>query len=186
MRNLWKIMLGAAAVLSLAACSPTTDRSAALGTNSGQPETQAKEVVEKLPDADAPILELVSIYAPKDDGNGLKLVVDGVETLDAQSLVEQLIIYGVLAEGTEVLDFQTQGETEEQISGPGESTVVVMYSNATLDLNQVPEDLDKILIETAIANTFTESMNIQELTIRVNGEEYAAGLTYNENYDQLK
>lgn len=185
MRKLWKIMLGAVVVVSLAACTPTTNKPAKNGTGT-QPETQAKEVVEKLPDADAPELELISVYYPNAEGTGLRQAVDGVETLDAESLVALLIEYGTLGEGTEVLDFQTSGESDTQISGPGESTVVLMYSNATLDLNQVPEDIDKVLTETAIGNTFTESMNIQELAIKVNGEDYASGLTYNEHYDKLK
>lgn len=184
MRNLWKIMLGAVVVVSLAACSPTTNKPSKSGANTV--ETQAKEVVEKLPDADAPDLELVSVYYPNAEATGLRQAVDGVETLDAESLVELLIQYGVLDEGTEVMDFQTSGESDTQISGPGEATVVMMYSNATLDLNQVPEGIDKVLTETAIGNTFTESMNIQELAIKVNGEDYASGLTFNEHYDKLK
>lgn len=186
MRKIWKIIIGAAAVLSLAACSPTTNKSAKTESQVSPQETQVKEVVEKLPDADAPELELVSIYYPNEDGTGLKQVIDGVEEVTAQSLVDMLIQYGVLDEGTKVLDFKTEGESSEQLSGPGESTVIMVYSNAVLNLSQIPENADKLLLTTAIANTFNESMNIQELTIQVNGEEYASGLTFTERFDKLK
>lgn len=186
MRKLWKMMLGAAVVLSLAGCSPTTDKSAKTESQTPPQETQVKEVVEKLPDANAPKLELISVYYPNEEGTGLKQAVDGVEVVDAQSIVDMLISYGVLDEGTTVLDFKTEGESSEQISGPGESTVVVVYSNATLNLSQIPEGADKVLTEAAIANTFDESMNIQKLTIQVDGQEYASGLTFNENFETLK
>lgn len=183
MRKIWKVILGVMVVFSLAACSPTTDKSATMESNSVT-ETTAKEKVEKLPDADAIDMKLASIYYP--NGTGLKQAVDGVEELDAKTLVSMLITYGVLDEGTEVLEFETEGKREEQISGPGEAKVVSLFDSAVLDLSQIPEGIDDLLLETAIVNTFTESMNIQELTIKVDGVELVTGAAYNESYRKLQ
>ena len=185
MKKLLHMTIGGLMVLSLAACSPTTGRSGSLESQDAQPQTQEKEVVEKLPDANAPVLELFSVYYPNEDGTGLKQAVDGVEVLDADSLVDQLVAHGVLDAGTMSLDFTTEGEGETEVSGPGQATEVTTIASAVLDLSEFPEENRDMLI-IAVANTFTDSMNIEKMTISIDGEVIASDIGFTESYSKLK
>jgi len=185
MKKLLLMTIGTLMVVSLAACSPTTGQDATLGTNQNEPQTQAKEVVEKLPDATAPVLESFNIYYLNQDKTGLKQGVDGVEVMDADSLVDKLIEYEVLAPGTMSLDFTTEGEGETAVTGPGQASNITTYSSAVLDVSEFPEE-NRDLLLIAVANTFTESMNIDKLTISIDGEVIGTDLTFTEGYAKLK
>lgn len=111
-------LLSAMAVLSLAACTPTPEKQAETAETF---ETQAPGGAEdKVPDPNAPTLSTISIYALNDDNTGLVQEMDGVETLDAQSVLAKLIDYGVLPEDTLVLGFyipdENGGAAEEPAS----------------------------------------------------------------------
>ena len=111
-------LLSAMAVLSLAACTPTPEKQAETAETF---ETQAPGGAEdKIPDPNAPTLSTISIYALNDDNTGLVQEMDGVETLDAQSVLAKLIDYGVLPEDTLVLGFyipdENGGAAEEPAS----------------------------------------------------------------------
>ncbi|WP_182436931.1 hypothetical protein [Clostridium sp. OF09-36] len=94
-------------ILSLAACTPTTEKNKTGEVK--EPETEAVEttadagpgVVTGRPvDQDAPDLTMVSVYSVSEDGSKIEGTMDSVETLDAQSLTDLLIQYGVLDDGT--------------------------------------------------------------------------------------
>ena len=81
--------IGAMMVFSLAACTPTTEKNKTGEVKQteaqGPTSTQGPGVVtDKNPDMDAPQLEVVSIYAPAEDGSKLNVKMESVETLDAQ------------------------------------------------------------------------------------------------------
>lgn len=185
MKKLLHMTIGTLMVISLAACSPTTGQSAKIESEGAQPQTQEREVVEKLPDATAPVLELFSIYYPNDDLTGLKQGVDGVEVLDADSLVDQLIAYGVLDEGTMSLDFTTEGESGAEVTGPGEAAEITTIASAVLDLSEFPEE-NRDLLLIAVTNTFTDSLNIDKLTISIDGEVIGSDLTFTEGFANLQ
>jgi len=81
-------------------------------------------------------MEIISVYSSNEDATGLNQAMDAVDELTAQSLVDKLIEYGVLEEGTEVLNFDTK-------DGVG-----------TLDLSKVPSSgtSGEMLMLTAIGN----------------------------------
>jgi len=121
--------IGAMMILSLVACTPTTEKnktgevkqtqasSAAAGTAAG---TSGGNSVasNKNPDPTAPDLDVVSIYTVSKDGSKLEGTMDAVEELTPQALADLLIQYGVLEEGTEVIDFQAEGKPASEEVGP--------------------------------------------------------------------
>lgn len=101
MKKLVMGLLGAMMILSLAACTPTTEKN-----KTGEvKEPQQEEVVESTADAgpgvvtgrpvdqDAPDLTMVSVYSVSEDGSKIEGTMDSVEILDAQSLVDLLVQY---------------------------------------------------------------------------------------------
>ena len=78
-------------------------------------------VSDKVPDPNIKPVAVVSIYHGTDDG--LIQDMDSLDTdeLDAQLLVDKLIEYGVLTQGTKVLSFTVEGKKADSASsqGPG-------------------------------------------------------------------
>lgn len=148
-------------VMSLAACTPTPEKNAAEAT---MPTTQAikADTMEERNkgNENLPVMATVSIYRLKKNGDGLLQELDALDTeeLDAQGIVEKMIEYGVLAEGTEVVSF------DEGTEGIG-----------TLNLNQITDaedDLQIRLVVQSIVNTFTENYELEGLILQENGQVY--------------
>ena len=177
MKKLVMGLLGAMMILSLAACTPTTEKNKTGEVK--EPETEAVEttadagpgVVTGRPvDQDAPDLTMVSVYSVSEDGSKIEGTMDSVETLDAQSLTDLLIQYGVLDDGTKAVSFTTE-------EGPGVSADSTVAEKATLELSQFPsENQEKVL--QAVANTFCENMNAETITIKADGQTLAEGLSF--------
>lgn len=173
--------IGAMMILSLAACTPTTEK----GKTGEVKQTEAANSVDnkKNPDPTAPVLDVVSIYTVSEDGSKLEGTMDALEEKDAQTLTDLLIQYKVLDEGTEVLEFAAEGEPASEEVGPGVVKIPGMvYENkvkeyGTLNLSQFPDEKDDMLLQ-AVANTFIENMDLVYLTIQVNGETVAENLTF--------
>ena len=164
MKKFIMCFVGAMLVLSLAACTPTPVKQSESAT---EPMVEASTggASDKVPD-------------PNVDATGLNQAMDAVDELTAQSLVDKLIEYGVLEEGTEVLNFDTK-------DGIG-----------TLDLSKVPSSgtSGELLMLTAIGNTFTENFELDKLKLLVDGKNYSSGhiehgdndyLEYNRDYKKL-
>lgn len=156
--------LGAMMVLSLAACTPTTEKS-----KTGQVRETESVSYEKNPDPTAPELEVVSIYTVSEDGSKLEGTMDAVSELTPQSLVDLLIEYEVLEEGTEVFDYTEEGEAASAAAGPGAAEESSGKEYATLNLSQVPGDGEEMVLK-AIARTFMENMNVEYVTIEIDGD----------------
>ncbi len=184
MKKIALCITGAMLALSLAACSPTQKESdpaqAAMETSTGGAS-------DKVPDPTAEVLEMVSVYVPTEERTGLRQVMDGVASLDAESLVEKLVEYGALPEGCQVLSYETSGETENSAAGPGESSSVTAAESAVLDLSSVPsgDSIDNQLITAAIGNTITENLNVRTLTIKENGSVFAENVKFQNEYETL-
>ena len=205
-------LLSAMAVLSLAACTPTPEKQAETAETF---ETQAPGGAEdKVPDPNAPTLSTISIYALNDDNTGLVQEMDGVETLDAQSVLAKLIDYGVLPEDTLVLGFyipdenggaaeepaseeaasegedaeasseDAEAESAEESVGPDVSSNTPEFSKAVLNISQLPEE-NRDLILVSLGNTFTENFGIETLEIQVM-DETVAEVSYNDNYQDIQ
>ena len=80
------------------------------------------------------------------------------EELDAQAIIDLMIQYEILNEGTEIISF------DEGTEGIG-----------TLNLNQITDaedDLQIRLVVQSIVNTFTENYELEGLILQENGEVY--------------
>lgn len=202
MKKITMCLLSAMAVLSLAACTPTPEKQAETAETF---ETAAAGGAEdKVPDPNAPTLSTISVYALNDEKTGLVQEMDGVETLDAQSVLASLIEYKVLPEDTLVLGFYIPGENDESgaeaeesaaetseaakessaSSTPDMSSNTPEFDLAVLNISQIPDD-NKDLVIAAIGNTFTENFGIGTLQIQVMDEQVAE-VSYNEDYKNLK
>lgn len=179
MRKAIMCFIGAMMILSLAACTPTTEKNK---TGEVKQTEAATTAPAKNPDPNAPELDVVSIYTVSADGSKLEGTMDAVEELNEQTLVDLLIRYGVLAEGTEAVSFTAEGEPSSEAVGPGvvkvpgaaETSTTKEYG--TLELNQVPDVKDDMMLQ-AVANTFIENMDVVYMTIKVDGEVIGENMT---------
>ncbi len=185
MKKLVMGLLGAMMILSLAACTPTTEKNKTGETKAMQQDEVVESTADSGPgvvtgrpvDQDAPDLTMVSVYSISEDGSKIEGTMDSVETLDAQSLVDLLAQYGVLDDGTKAVSFATEGSVASQEAGPGVTEGASKAEKATLELSQVPsENQEKVL--QAVANTFCENMNAETITIQVDGQTLAEGLSF--------
>lgn len=171
MRKFIMFFMSVMMIISLAACTPTQPKREA-----AVPETQVPASTggasDKVPDPNAEPMEVISVYSKNQDGTGLTQAMDAVDQLTAQAIVDKLIEYGVLDEGTEVLTFDMK-------DGIG-----------TLDLSQVPsgDSTGDAFILTSVGNTFIENFELEKLKFLVNGENYSGDdyLEYIKDYDKLK
>lgn len=184
-------MMAVMMAVSLAACTPTTEKQTKEQTTAAQAaeeETMVPQTTggaeDKVPDPNVKPVAVISIYH-KGDGDSIVQEMDSLDTegLDAQLLTDKLIEYGVLTEGTQVLSFDIQGEAEA--------------AEGTLDLNQAEsgEGVSDAMLLTEIGNTFTENFELAQLKLKVNGGNYAGDtvqqgdgdvLTYDEAYDSVE
>lgn len=177
MKKLMIVLTGVLMSVSLAACTPTDTSSQNQNkqTAEGQtveasiPETE-REVVEKLPDADAAPMAQVSIFTIKENRSGLKQIMDAIdsedgETIEPQLLADKMAENGVLEEGTKVLSFSQEGNT------------------INVDLSAMPNQ-DDILQQTAVANTLLQNFEASELNLSVNGEKIG-NMEFNKSYKNM-
>ena len=201
MKKLALLVAGAMMALSLAACAPTDvsdkGKPQAAQTNPAgvNPEMIQKEKETQidpklLVDPDAPVLETVMIYYANEDGTGLVYDLASAEEVTADVVVEALIEYGVLEEGTTVNGYEIAGGEK---AGPGvEASVSESWERiGTLDLSALEEDADKAVVY-AIGNTFCENFELDKLELLVNGEAYESSLItdgylyFEEKYKEFK
>lgn len=174
-------VIGAMMILSLTACTPTPEK----GKTGEVKQTEGSNSVDntKLPDPTAPDLDVISIYTVSEDGSKLEGTMDAVDGKDAQSVADLLAKYGVLDEGTQVIEFQAEGEPASEEVGPGVVKIpgIEFESNmkeyGTVNLDKFPDAKDEMRLQ-AVANTFIENMDVLYLTIQVEGETVAEKLTF--------
>lgn len=178
MRKFMAFFMSAMLVLSLAACGGKQRGQEPEAANAGPQAGATGGAADKVPDPNAEPMEIISIYSCNDDGSGLNQAMDAVDKLTAEALTDKLIEYGVLVEGTKVLAFDTADET------------------GTLDLSELPsgKGVAEQLIKTAVANTFIENFELDQLKLLVKGKNVSGGdgakgngyLEYVKNYKALK
>lgn len=167
MKKLLMSFIGVMMILSLAACTPTTEKNK---TGEVKP---TNGVADKNPEPFATPLTVVSIYQVSEDGSALVGTMDSLEELTPQTLVDMMIEYKVLEEGTEVVSYEEVGTVEEVgpsvVEIPGVEVDNSMVDQIVLDLSKLPEKHQDKVIE-AVANSFLENMHAVRLTLKVNGE----------------
>ena len=182
----WMIAAGILTVMgALAACTPTktlpSNVPVVSETESGDGERPTEAPVEPM--------DMAFVFRVK-DGEFQRVTMD-VDKMTEQFLMEKLIEYGVLDEGTEILSFEIEGDMG---AGPGSDTPAGPgYSGdaggepqtpperiGTLDLSQVPEwsaDQEAVMLK-CLGDTFVDNFQLSRLKLLVNGENYSgAGIT---------
>lgn len=177
MKKLMIALTGILMSVSLAACAPTDtsgqnqDKQAAEGqTVEASIQETEREVVEKLPDADAAPMAQVSMFTVMENRTGLKQSMDAIdsedgETIDPQLLADKMAENGILEEGTKVLSFSQEG------------------SVISVDLSAMPNQ-DDVLQQTAVANTLLQNFEASELNLSVNGEKLGT-MEFNKGYKNI-
>lgn len=196
-------LMGIMAVMvavSLAACTPTTEKQKKQTTAADRGELQVTSgtggAEDKVPDPEVMPVTVISIYHGTE--NGLVQDMDSLDTEepDAQLLVDRLMEYGVLTQGTKVLQFEVKGGEGQSLQGPGGESRTE-EAVGILDLNQAESGQghsDEMFL-TEIGNTFTENFQLSKLKLRVNGANFEGDtikhgdddyITYNTEYESVK
>ncbi len=169
MKRCIMLLVSAMMVLLLAACTPTTEKNQ---ESQSQTETPAmppttEAVVADTPEKrnagneNLPSLAAVSVYRVSKNGDGLVQEMDNLESeeLVDQALVDLMIKYEILEEGTEIISFELD-------EGKG-----------TLNLNQLTSSEDEMRIRAvteSVVNTFTENFELESgLILQINGEVFS-------------
>lgn len=169
MKRCIMLLVSAMMVLLLAACTPTTEKNQ---ESQSQTETPAmppttEAVVADTPEKrnagneNLPSLAAVSVYRVSKNGDGLVQEMDNLESeeLVDQALVDLMVKYEVLEEGTEIISFELD-------EGKG-----------TLNLNQLTSSEDEMRIRAvteSVVNTFTENFELESgLILQINGEVFS-------------
>ncbi len=157
MRKFIVMLMSVIMMMSLAACTPTQPK---METTAPGPQVEASTggASDKVPDPNVEPMEIISIYSQNDDASGLNQAMDAVDTLTAEALVDKLVEYGVLEEGTKVLKFDSQDGT------------------GTLDLSKAPVkgSTGDLVMLTAVGNTFIENFELDKLKVLVNGKNFTS------------
>ena len=179
----WLIgVMAAMMAISLAACTPTTEKQkneTAAAAKAEAPEIPQSTggASDKVPDPNVMPVAIISIYH-KGNGDSLVQEMDSLDTegLDAQLLVSRMMEYGIFTDGTMVNSFSIEGEEEA--------------SKGTLDLNQAEnaEGVSDTMFLVEIGNTFIENFELAVLTVTVNGEVLpgAEDLSYVVDYEMVE
>ena len=169
MKRCIMLLVSAMMVLLLAACTPTTEKNQ---ESQSQTETPAmppttEAVVADTPEKrnagneNLPSLAAVSVYRVSKNGDGLVQEMDNLESeeLVDQALVDLMVKYEILEEGTEIISFELD-------EGKG-----------TLNLNQLTSSEDEMRIRAvteSVVNTFTENFELESgLILQINGEVFS-------------
>lgn len=169
MKRCIMLLMSAMMVLLLAACTPTTEKNQ---ESQSQTETPAmppttEAVVADTPEKrnagneNLPSLAAVSVYRVSKNGDGLIQEMDNLESeeLVDQALVDLMIKYEILEEGTEIISFELDED------------------KGTLNLNQLTSAEDEMRIRAvteSVVNTFTENFELESgLILQINGEVFS-------------
>lgn len=202
MKKLVMYFTGAVMAISLAACTPTeVPETSPQAVENVNPEGLTPEMMqettaaEKLPDPDAPVLEMAFMYSVDDSGKLVREIID-LEELTEETLIQCLIERGVLEEGTEVNTFGIDGGEK---AGPGVSADAVGDGErvGSLDLTKFPQvDAAKEQqLLNAIANTFIDNFELDKLKLLIEGENFTSAnqtqgdedyLDYSSEYTVIK
>lgn len=173
-----KIMLLITSVImaaTLAACSPTSDKSQSKRSElpaGAEQQTTVDGLAEKMEDVAADPTVTVCVYSIKEDKSGLKQNMDAVDgtELDAQLLIDKMAELGVVETGIKVQSFENKNGV------------------LSLDLSALANSGDK-QIQVAIANTFLQNYEADdgELMLSVNGTKVSdENLKFNKEYKTFK
>ncbi len=131
-------------------------------------ETGGRE--DKVPDPNAPVVTIVSVYTKDEGTGGIDKEMDSIDAseLDANLLLQKLIEFGVIPADTTMLSF-----------------VLEDNKKATLDLSALDTSDKRTLV--ALANTYVENYELDAITVKVQGTATAetTDIQYNLDYEKV-
>ncbi len=194
--------IGTLLALSLAACSPTKVSGTPEGGKKNpegltpemaqEQQQQQKDSKEEGPDPDAPVLQNIMVYWPKEDRSGLDKVMSNAEEVTGETVLEKLIECEALDVGTVLNSFEIEGGEK---AGPGVQAGETGGERiGILDVSDIfaLETAVETVMVTAIVNTYIENFELDKLEIRINGEAIQSSLVtdgylyFNENYEKIE
>ncbi len=146
---------------------------------------------DRNPEVTEPGLDILIVFRGNDNSSSLERVMSYTETVDGQVILDKLVEYGVLEDGTEILSFEIIDESspsaEAESNGPMAGGAATRIGH--LDLSTLPETADEneeqILLN-CIAGSFMENFSLNGLELSVNGELYSDELlTMNMKYKNV-
>ncbi len=175
-RYIW--LAGMIAAGTLAACSPSNKTS-----GSGvydylvEESTEERIYVEPGPNNPEDVAAMLFVFRPNSGGTELERVTSYADKLTEQALVDKLIEYGVLDEGTEILSFEKEGVEDNASANDGGPLAGTQQSEPRigyLNLSAVPElegEEERVMLN-CIAATFIDNYLLDEVKLQVNGADY--------------
>ena len=160
MKKFIVLLLSAAAVLSLAACTPTPEKQAESAAMPPTTEAFKADTMEirNSGNEELPEMATVSIYRLNKNRNGLLQEMESLETeeLEVEGIIQLLIDYGVLEEDVELISFEEND------------------GKAILNLSRITQQEDPLeirLVVEALVNT--ENFELEGgLILQENGQVY--------------
>ena len=137
--------------ISLAACTPTPQKEAETAVTVENTQGGGQLVEGKVP---GPEEDTISVYSINEDGSGLLQNMDSLEELTNQGLVDKIIEYGVLEEGTTLISFEISQDEKMGV----------------VNLSAIPS------YEEALVNTFIENYELELVKLQINGEDVQSEL----------
>ena len=165
------VMAVVMAMSVLAGCGGKTEEKKAAQDNSELLEEYMKQekggIEDKVPDPNAEELYPCSVFSVKEDGKGLIQDMDELSKEDPGLLLDKMVEFGVLGDGTSLEEFDdADGKAASiKISGKGE--------------------LDR-LTAAAIVNTFTQNFELDSLTVIYNGKTVMEDQPFINQYKEME
>lgn len=123
------------------------------------------------PETTEPETILLTIYSPNDNADGFVQSLVEVEAITEPVLVEQLVLVGVLPEGTKVNHLALSASSED----PDWNRLSVDFNEAFRDRIQSMGSAGEYAIMGSVVNTFLTAYQAKTMTITVDGQVLESG-----------
>lgn len=123
------------------------------------------------PETTEPETVLLTIYSPNDNADGFVQSLVEVEAITEPVLVEQLVLVGVLPEGTKVNHLALSASSED----PDWNRLSVDFNEAFRDRIQSMGSAGEYAIMGSVVNTFLTAYQAKTMTITVDGQVLESG-----------
>lgn len=158
------VIITAFCAFTTAACGNAANET----QSSSLPQTvSTRGAADKVPDPNAPILTIVSIYEINKDGVGLNQKMDALDsdTLNIDEMWKKLKEYKIVPDDSEILSFN------------------ISDNKGVLDVSSLNRENKYIA---ALGNALVENFSLTELDIKLNGESIVSDFEFNTNYKKVE
>ena len=158
--------------LILAGCAQESNVNDAVEGTGTSLDTSILETIPTIPpETTEPETVLLTIYSPNDNADGFVQSQVEVEAITEPVLVEQLVLVGVLPEGTKVNHLALSASSED----PDWNRLSVDFNEAFRDRIQSMGSAGEYAIMGSVVNTFLTAYQAKTMTITVDGQVLESG-----------